>query len=247
MQIIGNQVIRLQDVESTNNYAANLISTSNPPDGTVILAHNQFGGKGQRGSNWSAEKGLNLTISIILYPRNLLAVNQFDLSKMIAVSVAEAIDEITGMQSEIKWPNDILLNGKKVAGVLIENSLAGNSITQSIVGIGINVNQLNFDGLPRASSMAKELKTELELETVLDKLLSLSNYYYMVAQRGLQERIDLLYTAKLFRYKKLGLFKIDGELVTATVIGVKKNGHLEIEISTGQIKNFENKEIEFVY
>ncbi len=247
MQIIGNQVIRLQDVDSTNNYAANLIIATEPPEGTVILAYNQFGGKGQRGSVWLAEPGANLTLSVILYPRRIAASTQFYLSKMVAVALADAVDEITGLRAEIKWPNDILLNGKKVAGILIENSVCGNYLSQAIVGMGLNINQQNFAGLPQASSIAIEASKEYDKEKVLEKLLSLFDYYYMVLLRGNHSKLNELYLEKLFRFKKEALFRIEGEIESGMIIGVKENGRLEVELSPGHIMEFENKEIEFIF
>ncbi|MES2628850.1 MAG: biotin--[acetyl-CoA-carboxylase] ligase [Bacteroidota bacterium] len=247
MQIIGNQVIRLQDVDSTNNFAANLLNTTLPPEGTAILAYNQFGGKGQRGAVWQAEPGANLTLSVILYPKKIPASSQFILSKMVAVALADAVDEVSGLSSRIKWPNDILLNNKKVAGILIESAVSGMNLSQAIIGMGLNVNQQNFEGLPRASSLAVEAGKAFDKEQVMQQLFSLLNYYYMVLQRGNTAKIDELYLEKLFGYREDGLFRHSGGIDKGKITGIKENGRLEIEFSTGRVMEFENKEVEFLY
>ncbi len=246
MQIIGHLVIRLQDVDSTNNYAANLILDAKPPEGTAILAHNQFGGRGQRGSVWQVEPGANLTLSVVLYPRKVNVASQFIISKMVAVALADCVDEITGQNSQIKWPNDILLNGKKVAGILIETGVSGNYLSHSIIGMGLNVNQRNFEGLPNASSLSIEGNQTFDKEKVMGKLLSLLNYYYQVLQRGNEQKISSLYLEKLWRLEESAFFRIDGEVKKGLITGVKENGLLQVMLTEGQ-REFGNKEIEFVY
>lgn len=247
MQIIGNNLIRLQDVDSTNNYAANLLNGSEPPEGTVILAYNQFGGKGQRGAVWTAEPGANLTLSIIIYPKKIEPQHQFDISKMAAVALADTIDELTGLTSQIKWPNDILVNGKKVAGILIENSMSGRYLSTSIIGTGLNVNQRNFEGLPRASSLLIEGGRELDLEKVLEKFLSLLDYYYMVLIRGNLAKIESIYQEKLFRKGVRSNFILENVEVNGVIKGVQKNGRLEVEFPAGHVLDFDLKEIELLY
>ncbi len=247
MQIIGNNIVRLREVDSTNNYAANLISTTNPPEGTVIMAYSQLSGKGQRGSVWTTKPGENLTFSAILYPKHLKAEQQFIMSRLAALAVAEGIEEATGLVAEIKWPNDILIRQRKVAGILIENVWNGNAISSCIIGVGINVNQQKFDGLPNASSLTNELGRPLETEFVFERVLALMNYYYQVWQRGQVQRIEQAYLDKLFQFGQPAAYKIDGETVMGTIIGVQENGRLQLKIATGQVLNFDIKEIAFVF
>ena len=139
----GNSVIHLTSVDSTNKYAATLLRKENIPEGTVILADVQTHGKGQGGNTWLSDKDLNLLFSLILKPDFLPAYKQFYLSMSIASGIHDCMADL-GIRSWIKWPNDILIQDKKVAGILIENTIQFQNIQTSIVGIGLNVNQVTF-------------------------------------------------------------------------------------------------------
>ncbi len=247
MQVIGHQIIRLQDVDSTNNYAANLVNTPFAPDGTVILAHNQFGGKGQRGASWQVEGGLSLTFSVIIYPKNTLVTDQFDMSMLTALAVAKTVSTLCPAKVAIKWPNDILIEDKKVAGILIENNISGNKISNTIIGIGLNVNQLDFPGLPNATSLAIELGDLLDRDEVLFKVLNRLDYFYQVYLSQGRNSISERYHDMLYRKGLSSQFLVSNQLVKGKILGVKQNGLIEIEISSGQIKSFDLKEIQLVY
>ncbi|MFI5220658.1 MAG: biotin--[acetyl-CoA-carboxylase] ligase, partial [Bacteroidia bacterium] len=128
---IGKYIIRLETVDSTNNYAAALISKSKPAEGTAIMADFQDYGRGQRETIWESENGKNLLVSFILYPQ-IDTADYFLLNECFSLAVREVIEDITGLDVKIKWPNDILVNNKKIAGILIENSIRGNTILYSI-------------------------------------------------------------------------------------------------------------------
>ena len=247
MQIIGNNIIRLHEVDSTNNFAANLVNQTKAPEGTVILAHFQSQGRGQRGTEWQSAIGQNLTFSVVLIPKNLLVEDQFMVSRFIALALCEALEELVGIKAEIKWPNDILMHDRKVAGVLIENMLNGKFVSSSIVGIGVNVNQNDFAGIPRASSLFLESGRSFDTENVLSVILASVDYYYQVWQRKQFARIEQAYLERLYRFNQRGDFRIDGQNHRAMVVGVQQNGRLQLKIETGQILDFDIKEVEFLY
>ena len=121
----NKKVIYLKEVESTNNYANKLILSDTAEDGTVVLAQHQTGGKGQLGNSWESEAGKNLLMSIIWFPRFLPAGQQFLISKVVSLAITDFLqNEI--QNSTIKWPNDIYIDNRKLAGILIENSVKGN-------------------------------------------------------------------------------------------------------------------------
>jgi BirA family biotin operon repressor/biotin-[acetyl-CoA-carboxylase] ligase len=173
MKEIGSKIIRLESVDSTNNYTANLIKEGKIDHGTVILAVDQFGGRGQRDAEWLVKPGENLTLSIFLDRVNLSVENQFRISKWISLAVVDLLAS-RGIQAEIKWPNDIFVNGKKIAGMLIENSLGSSLVKSSIVGIGLNVNQTEFSGF-EATSMKLELGDHSSLDELLFSLIGKIN------------------------------------------------------------------------
>lgn len=166
---VGKNLITLKQVDSTNNYAKLLTANSRPvPDGTVILADTQTGGRGQAGTSWVSEPGMNLTFSVLLGCGFLPPIRQFHLSMAVSLGIVDALGRLMHRIASageeggnttrlpalaIKWPNDILLGRKKMGGILIENLLAGSRIKNSIVGIGLNINQEDFPGLPGATSL----------------------------------------------------------------------------------------------
>lgn len=139
--------IHLDTCPSTNSELA--ARAASLPDGTVVVCRCQSAGRGQRGNTWESEPGSNLTFSILLRPHAIGAARQFELSMIISLAIVRAVDNIlsrngSGARCSIKWPNDIYVGDRKLCGILIENVLSGNSISRSIAGIGINVNQRRF-------------------------------------------------------------------------------------------------------
>jgi BirA family biotin operon repressor/biotin-[acetyl-CoA-carboxylase] ligase len=174
-EIIGNNLIELDITDSTNEYSKKLIKKGPVEEGTVILADFQTKGKGQKDGYWESEKGKNLTFSIILYPNFLDIQKQFYLSMSISIGIVEFLSHLS-VKSKIKWPNDICINNKKVAGILIENSIKRNIISSSIIGIGINVNQTEFkSSAPNPTSLYLELNKTFDIKNTYHLLISYLN------------------------------------------------------------------------
>ncbi len=245
MQIIAHQVITLSEVDSTNNYAANLLNTTKPAEGTVIMAHKQYAGRGQRGSEWLSNAQDNLTFSLLLYPK-LKVTKQFLLSQVVALSLVNAIKEFTKMDAVIKWPNDILVNEKKVAGVLIENTSQGDYLSSSVVGIGINVNQIDFQNLPKASSLALELGVEINKKDFLKILYAQLDWWYKKLCLKQELEIENAYLTKLWRHEQQAWFLIDGNEVQAIIKGTDDAGRLKLSID-GEFLFFGMKELVFIW
>ena len=172
---VGQNLIKLSDVDSTNNFLKLLVSKSEPlPEGTVIMADNQFAGRGQQQSSWQSEPGKNLTFSLYLHPVFLPVTKQFLLNMAISVALNKALRQITGVDIKIKWPNDIYYGHKKLGGVLIENMLSGQTYKTGIIGIGINVNQVDFSGdvKGRAISLTQILQKNVNLIALLAVICS---------------------------------------------------------------------------
>ena len=138
--IIGSVIKFHKELTSTNDQAFMLLKTINPVEGTVIYADFQKAGRGQKDNKWESEKGKNLLLSIILYPTSIRPEDQFYLSMAVSLGICDFIDSFFP-GSKIKWPNDIYINDDKIAGILIENSVMGETIESTIAGIGININQ----------------------------------------------------------------------------------------------------------
>ena len=145
---VGQKTVKLKEIDSTNNYLKNLLSNYEPvAEGTVIMADYQFAGRGQHENKWQSKAGENLTFSIYLKPNFLHPNLQFYLNKSISLGVSDCITQLIQEDCYIKWPNDIFVNNSKIGGILIENTLRGNLLKDSVIGIGLNINQKHFEDL----------------------------------------------------------------------------------------------------
>lgn len=243
----GQKLITLKRVSSTNDYLKQKLSKSTPfSEGTVIMAEEQTGGKGQTGNKWLSESGKNLTFSLLLKPTFLNPVNQFDLNIAICVSIFETLFPLLGDQLKLKWPNDIFVNDGKLGGVLIENILQGSVWKESIIGIGINVNQEDFGSIENACSIKQLLHREYILTNLLyDLCKSIDENYRRLKEHGVKHLKDL-YIKNLYGLNQLRKFRLDGVLVEGKIIDVNVDGQLVIDFN-GHSAKFNFKEVEFVF
>ena len=242
---VGKVLISLETVDSTNNYAKDLLSKSKPLEGTAIIAHTQHQGRGQIGNTWFSEPGKNLTLSIILYPAFLKAADQFGLTQAIALGICDLGRSLLHRPVHIKWPNDIYCEGKKLAGILVENSVAGPNLTDSVVGIGLNVNQTNFEGLGNATSMNLLGGREFELKLTCEALFASLEKRYLQLKNGHRDVLNMDYLRLLYRRKEWHSYKTGKGTIQGRILGVNDHGQLEMETKEG-IRYFNNKEVEFV-
>ncbi len=238
-------IIRLDTVDSTNNYAANLLKLSLVPEGTVITALEQKQGRGQRGAIWNSSKGENLLCSIILYPKSLKPNAQFLLCQTIALAVQEFIEETSQKDTYIKWPNDLIVGGKKVAGILIENNWNDSKIQNSIVGIGININQRNFSDR-NAQSLVNISGEYFALEECVLNLRAYIEKYYLRMCKGHDAFIRESYHNLLYNLNKPATYLYSGERISAVVLGVGLEGRLLLRCSDGREILCDFKEISLI-
>jgi len=240
---LGSTLIQLQSVDSTNSYASRLLSREDVPEGTVILAVHQTQGKGQCGSSWESEEGKNLLFSIILKPEFLRADKQFYLSMCISNGILDFITPIANPVS-IKWPNDIYLNGRKVAGILIENTIMANCLFFSVVGIGLNVNQRVFSKhLPNPTSLSIETSKEFILSDSLNILLKCLNQWVNKLYNGVFSEIKTKYLNNLWLINKWTTFTDISGIFEGRITDVSESGELVILKKDGKMKSYLHKEI----
>src|ERR1035437_3889646 len=195
------QIFKIDQVDSTNSHASTLLSGI--PEGSIVWALDQPQGRGQGTKRWESEPGKNLTFSIILHPTWLLPEDQFYLSKVISLAVSDFIALFTDNVS-IKWPNDIYVGNGKIAGILIENSIEGQSIVQSIAGIGVNINQQTFSTyVPNPLSLNQLTGNEFDLGEMLDILSDLIAYRYLLLKKKEFKTIDENYHHALYRLNQM--------------------------------------------
>lgn len=247
---VGQNSIHLKSVDSTNSYASELLVRINPPEGTVIYTFEQRNGRGQRGNSWESEANKNVASSFIFFPAFLPVGKQFLLNKIIALSVADLMAELLHSpdkthEIKIKWPNDIYIDNKKIAGILIENALRENNIQNAVVGIGININQTKFSNGINATSMSLLMNKEFDLKLVLSHLCELIEARYLQLKGNKLERIDTAYLQQLYQLNEWCYYSSDNQLFEGRIIGVSAIGKLLVQLKTTEIKEFDLKEIKF--
>jgi len=248
---IGNSSLFLHEVESTNTYAMNLLRNVNPIEGTIVYTDNQTHGKGQRGALWSSKIGQNMTVSVILKPQFLSLHKTFYLSKISALAVYDVLTDIlTNSQYDIKikWPNDILVNQKKIAGILIENNFTTQAIQYSVIGVGLNVNQQEFDNFERlATSIKLLLDRDFDRKKVMELFCQKLEKWYLKLKENKFDLIDDAYLNSLFGINQTLSFENPNKTVfEGKMIGVSKDGKLSIELFNLDVKEFDIKEVKFL-
>lgn len=192
-QLIGQHLIRLEVVESTNNYAAKLAELPNWENGTVIVADQQTDGKGQRGNKWIGEQG-NLFFSMLVDLTFLKPDQSWRWSQAVAIALHETMSTFTQDQLWIKWPNDIVSSKGKLGGILIENSVSSRGVEHSIVGIGVNT-QNAPEGLSAARLELKDQSNEVFLNKLCE---SLEKWYFLLKAGG--QTVNMNFNSALWKY-----------------------------------------------
>lgn len=236
-------IYRIEKTTSTNDDARD----SRYVHGDAIWAEEQTAGRGQRGHKWESRTGDNLTFSVVLTPDFLPVAEQFMLSEIVALALVDTFAEY-GIATRIKWTNDIYAGDSKLVGILIEHLLADERFDRTIVGIGINVNQTEFDpSLPNPVSMRQLSGREYVREEVLDRFLSHLDALYDELRRGGSEHIGQLYRLNMYHLDEEHTYALpSGEQFRATIRGVRPSGHLRLEHADGTLHEYAFKEVEFV-
>jgi len=244
--IIGSKILQHEKVSSTNSVAAELLKSERQAEGTIIKASWQESGRGQQGNKWESEPGKNLLISIILYPIMIRAEEQFDICRIISLGVYDTLKCITS-DVRIKWPNDIYVKNDKIAGILIENSLMGNSINSSIAGIGLNVNQDRFfSDAPNPVSLKMVTGREYDPEHLLEDLCKHTDSRYNMLKEGFHKKLAADYIDALYRFGQWNTFRDKNGEFTGRIKNVRDSGLLVVENENGKRKEYAFKEIEYI-
>lgn len=242
MNLFGKELIHLSHIDSTNNFAATLLSEQDCQSGMAIMADSQTLGRGQRGNVWLSEKDKNLLVSFIFKPDNLSVTQQIQLTWATSLALVETLAKFN-IVSQIKWPNDIMVHGKKIAGILIENQLLGERISSSIIGIGLNVNQHDFGGY-LATSLCNELGNSLKIEVVFDALCSSMNKYFNNIVSFENQFLKQQYEHTLFQKNEFNTYEDEEGQFQGKILGISNQGTLLIEVNDEQ-KEYGIKEIRY--
>lgn len=240
---------KIESVASTNDHLGQLCKNNEAEEFYTVLAEFQTAGKGQRGNSWESEPGKNLTFSTVLYPTILKANRQFFLSMLISTAIIETLSNYTKGFS-IKWPNDIYWNNRKIAGILIENELEGQYVMQSIIGIGLNVNQETFlSPAPNPISLRQILGVEIDRKELFEKLL----YNIIGGYQSLEENfedtiasINILYLRNLYRRNGYYSYRDAQGIFRAQFEDMDTDGHIYLRDDQGKIRRYAFKEVEYI-
>jgi len=234
-------------VSSTNDVCQQYASKG-AAEGIVVAADFQEQGRGQRGNAWESQEGQNLTFSVLLRPTFLPVAEQFYLSKAISLAVSDwLVAYVPNKPVKIKWPNDIYIGDSKVCGILIENSFSSRYLESSVVGVGLNLNQVSFpDDLPNPTSLALETGAKFVTRKVLPELVGCIGGRYHQLIEGNRETIDHDYFNAIYRKNELCKYYSDGEEFYATIIDIQPTGELVLRTAEGAIRTFAFKEVTFI-
>ncbi len=243
-------IIWLDTIDSTNKEI--LRRAEDLTDFTILAAEFQSEGRGQKGTSWESAKGTNLTLSLLLKPEMIKAENQFIISQIAAVGVYQYLKS-KGVEAKIKWPNDIYVKDKKIAGILIENTIEGDSLSESIVGIGLNLNQDKFaSNAPNPVSLknltGKDYDLKEELEQLAFFLYDLYIPFKNFSWGSISEKISSMYHRHLYRFEEIHKFQEtpSGEVFDGRIIGTDKNACLQIEKMDGSVVSYAFKEVKYI-
>ncbi len=248
--IIGRNLIFLPNVDSTNSYAMQLLKNVKPREGTVVYAGAQTHGRGQRSKLWSSEPGRNLTMSVILFPTFLELKNQrflYQISALACYDTIAAFLKQGQFDIKIKWPNDILVNSKKVCGILIENNVIENKISSSVVGVGINVNQKKFDQQLNAASLSVFSACDFEPKEIMFAFCNALNQYYKLLKSGKRLQIQSLYQSLMFGLNEWREFSIHGKSLIMKVNGTAPSGLLLLEDLQGKEQEVDTHDVRWIF
>jgi len=226
--IIGHTVLHFSTLTSSNVFALDYIAKNSPIEGTVIKTDYQSEGQGQIGRKWFSDAEKNLLFSIIMKPRFIEPKNQFYFNQAISVAIRSTLEEVIKDSSVlIKWPNDIYIDKKKVAGILIQNTINKSVINYSVVGIGLNVNQKNFPSdLPNPTSLVLELGQKLDRDELLQNIFQSIEHQYLKLRAGKVEEISNEYQQYLLGINQKLNFKDAESQFSAVLKGTDKDGRL---------------------
>lgn len=242
------KIIKLDAIDSTNTYLRQLSTEENLDDFTIVMAASQTAGKGQMGTKWTTEKGKNLTFSVFKKVSCLENNEGFYISMATSLAIYNALKYFQIPKLAIKWPNDILSENQKICGILIENVIQNSKMTAAIIGIGLNVNQTDFEVGLNASSLKKSIGIYFDLDEVLFQIAEqLKKYSYLITERSFTQ-LKEEYESLLFRKDKPSTFKTpNGELLMGFIKGVADDGKLNVLLEDEVVVAFDLKELKLMY
>lgn len=241
------KLVKLNAINSTNAFLKDMVKSKTVENWTVVVTENQTAGKGQFENKWQSKKGKNLTFSVLCELKGLSVTDSFYLNCVVSLAIYNVLIDYIPERLKIKWPNDIMSAAKKICGILIENTVSKDKITRAIIGIGLNVNQDEFKGLPNASSLKMITGTNFDKDVLLEKIIEelKKQVYYLESGAFLQ--IKEVYERFLYKINTPSMYEdVFGSLFMGKILGVNQQGKLLVELENETHKLFDLKEIKFL-
>lgn len=236
----------LDQTDSTNARLREQISVDSLPEFTIVTTDFQVAGRGQRGNSWESEPAKNLLFSVYITPTFVPVKCQFLISQISALSVADSLAQYTDGIT-IKWPNDIYWNQQKISGMLIEHNFSGVMLAESIIGIGLNINQENFvSDAPNPVSLYNVIGKEVNREEVLNDILNRLNGYYELLKSGEEQTITKAYHESLFRKDGFHQYRDKEGNFLAKIVCVEPDGRFVLATQNGEMRSYLFKEVQVV-
>lgn len=240
-------IIKLNAINSTNDFLKELVAQQVVSNFTIVVAESQHSGKGQMGSVWVSEVGKNLTFSVLIKDLIVDVKQLYTLNIVISLAITSVLEQYKIPSVRIKWPNDIMSGNHKIGGILIENSFKSDGEVFSIVGIGLNINQMHFENLPNASSLKLKTGQDYHLEEILQELC-LSIKQFILKMNFQTESIWNLYHQKLFKIGVPMAFEDkNGMKFMGVIQHVSQEGLLNVLMENETIVPFGLKEVKLLY
>ncbi len=242
------RLIKLNATDSTNSYLKELAKSTQLKEYTIVTTNHQTSGRGQMNNSWESEPYKNLIFSLFIKVKNLKITQRAYLNFAVSLAIFEALDTLSIPAIQIKWPNDIMSANHKICGILIENTFYQQQIKNSIIGIGLNVNQEKFSELlPNPSSLKEIMNKTYDLESLMFSIVDNIKYQISEIEKGNFSKIHKEYSSKLFK-KEIPTTFIDVKknlFFMGQIKGVSTNGNLEVLLENDTIVEYGLKEISF--
>lgn len=239
-------IIKLDAIGSTNDYLKDLVQKEQLSDYTAVSTQHQTRGKGQRSNTWNTEAGKNLTISILKLHSGLRSAEQFRISIHAGLAVIDLLKQYEIPDLALKWPNDIMSGGRKICGILIENSLRGHKLVHSVIGIGLNVNQEYFPDLPNAISMNQITGEIVDTDELLLHLRDSLKKEFELNETQAWGKLKERYETRLYQKDKWVAFRDNDSVIKGLIKGILPSGQLNITLEDGRMRSLNQGELQWV-
>ncbi len=247
----GIRYLHLDETDSTNRYCLSDLSAQHPELSearlVVVTADFQTAGRGCGTNRWESARGQNLLFSLYFHPAWLPVMRQFIISECVALAIRDALAALVADDVTIKWPNDIYVGDRKICGILIENHLAGRQIKDCVIGVGINVNQQQFESdAPNPVSLYQLLGHDTDREALLRDVVRRFDEFVQLAKSAQYGSLSAAYTESLYRRRGFHAYRDGQGDFEGALVEVEDDGHLILRTRDGEIRSYAFKEVEFI-